>query len=73
VGIIRLRAPTILVVVVLFSPSVSAATLTVDPNGGTDFTEIQSAIDASTDNDTVLVKMGQYIVEWPFSDHDPHG
>ena len=32
-----------------------AATLTVDLNDGADFTDIQSAIDAAADGDTVLV------------------
>ncbi len=31
-----------------------------DLNGGWDFTEIQAAIDAAEDGDTVLVKPGEY-------------
>ena len=33
----------------------NAATLVVDLNGGADYTEIQAAIDAANDSDTVLV------------------
>ncbi len=39
-----------------------AATITVDGGGGGDFTEIQPALDAASDGDTVLVKPGQYTV-----------
>ena len=35
-----------------------AATITVDLNGGEDYTEIQPAIDAAADGDTVLVRQG---------------
>ena len=45
----------------------SAATLTVDQNGGADYTDIQSAIDAAADGDTVLVKAGKYVVEEPLT------
>ena len=41
------------------------ATLTVDLNGGADFTEIQAAIDAANDGDTVLVKPGEYVIAEP--------
>lgn len=38
----------------------SAATWTVDPSGGGDFTTIQAAIDAATDGDEILVYPGSY-------------
>jgi pectin methylesterase-like acyl-CoA thioesterase len=45
----------------------SAATLTVDLGGAGDFTDIQSAIDAARDGDSVLVKPGEYVIEEPIS------
>jgi len=39
-----------------------AATMIVDPDGSGDFTQIQVAIDAAADGDTVLVKPGEYVV-----------
>ena len=54
------------VVVAVVSCSVlGAATITVDLNGGADYTEIQPAIDAAKDGDTVLVKPGEYVVAEP--------
>jgi hypothetical protein len=44
-----------------------AATLTVDLNGGADYTDIQSAIDAAADGDTVLVKPGEYVITEPIN------
>ncbi len=38
----------------------SAATITVDDNGGADFAKIQDAINASTAGDTILVYSGTY-------------
>jgi parallel beta-helix repeat protein len=52
----------------------TAATLTVDLNGGADFTDIQSAIDAAADGETVLVKPGEYVIAEPIDFnrlHDP--
>lgn len=47
----------------------SAATLVVDPNGGGDFSTIQSAVEAAAEGDTVLVGPGTYSVApefgWP--------
>ena len=39
-----------------------AATIIVDPSGGGDFIEIQPAIDAAQNGDTVLVKPGEYVI-----------
>ncbi len=36
--------------------------IVVDLNGGGDFTEIQPAIDAAEDGDTVLVRSGEYVI-----------
>jgi len=36
--------------------------IVVDPSGGGDFTEIQPAIDAAADGDTVLVQPGEYVI-----------
>jgi hypothetical protein len=43
----------------------AAATLTVDIKGGADHMDIQSAIDAAKDGDTVLVKPGEYVIAEP--------
>ena len=45
--------------------SLSAATLTVDSSGGAGYADIQSALDAAADGDTVLVKPGEYVVAEP--------
>ncbi|MDD1771056.1 MAG: hypothetical protein LUO79_08225, partial [Methanomassiliicoccales archaeon] len=44
-----------------------AATLTVDLNGGSDYADIQAAIDAAADGDTVLVKPGEYVITEPIN------
>jgi hypothetical protein len=51
--------------VLVGSPSLPAATLVVDPDGGGDYTEIQPAVAAAQDGDTVLVKAGMYVIEDP--------
>ena len=47
--------------------SVDAETLVVDLGGAGPFRDIQSAIDASADGDTVLVKPGEYVIEEPIN------
>ena len=57
-----------------FCSFAGAATITVDPGGAGDFTEIQPAIDAAEDGDTVLVRPGEYVVREPIDFnrfHDP--
>ena len=39
-----------------------AATIIVDRNGGADFTQVQPAIDAAADGDTVVVRAGEYVI-----------
>ena len=55
------RAACIPLLWMAFSLPVFAKTITVDLNGGGDFTEIQAAIDAAGDGDTVLVAAGEYV------------
>ena len=57
--------PTLLIiltaVVLLFTTPISSAeTITVDDDGGADYENIQDAIDAAKDGDTILVKEGRY-------------
>jgi hypothetical protein len=52
---------------VFSSSTLIAATLTVDLNGSADYTDIQSAIDAAADGDTVLVKPGEYVITEPIN------
>ena len=59
---LRMESVLILAASVFFSSSLTAATLTVDLNGGADYTDIQAAIDAAVDGDTVLVKPGEYVI-----------
>ena len=42
-------------------------TISVDLNGGGDYTDIQSAIDAAADGDTVSVKAGEYSIAGPLN------
>ena len=51
----------------LLTSSLSAPTPTVDLNGGAHHTDIQSAIDAAADGDTVLVKPGEYVITDPIN------
>jgi len=51
----------------VFLSSGYPATLTVDPNGGGDHGDIQSAIDAAEDGDTVLVEPGEYRTPLPIT------
>src|SRR5512143_3537222 len=64
----------IVAVAVVSSSALVAATLTVDLNGGADYADIQSAIDAAADGDTVRVKPGEYVITEPINFnrlHDP--
>ena len=44
-----------------------ADAITVDLHGGAEYTEIQPAIDAAVDGDTVLVKPGKYLITGPLT------
>jgi hypothetical protein len=61
----RLRGFSIAVLTFCLLSSLSAATLTVDLNGGADYTDIQAAIDAAADGDSVLVHPGEYVITEP--------
>lgn len=50
----------VFLIVILSQLTSYAATITVDPNGFYDFTNIQAAIDASWDGDTIIVRPGTY-------------
>ena len=50
---------------VLPASAIYAETLVVDLNGDGDFTEIQPALDAAQDGDTVLVRAGEYVIREP--------
>jgi len=57
-----MRAPTLLLLVVLLSPAAAARgqVWTVDDDGGADYTDIQAAVDAAADGDVILVASGLY-------------
>jgi hypothetical protein len=64
----RARQMLVLLTIPLFlCVRVEAEVLTVDLTGGADHTEIQPAIDAAMDGDTVLVKPGNYVISAPVS------
>ena len=45
----------------------AAATMTVDLTNGDGYTDIQTAIDAAEDGDSVLVKPGEYVITRPIT------
>ena len=55
-----MRHHSIQLIALLLTASASAETWTVDDDSSADFTDIQSAIDAASDGDTVLVYPGTY-------------
>jgi hypothetical protein len=62
--------PDIASIAVLLSALASegfGATLIVDVSGGAAYTDIQSALDAAADGDTVLVKPGEYVIRQPLT------
>ncbi|UCE49851.1 MAG: hypothetical protein JSW47_06795, partial [Phycisphaerales bacterium] len=60
---------TLSLIVVFLLPIVSAhaEVITVDDDGGADFTDIQPAINASQNGDTIVVKPGTYIHKISFN------
>ena len=55
----------VLVFSVGFCPFLAAASLVVDPAGSGDYSEIQAALDAAVDGDTILVRAGVYEIAAP--------
>ncbi len=58
-------APRVFLLVLAMAPVCPAATITVALTGGGDFTELQPALDAAADGDTVLVTPGEYLIAEP--------
>lgn len=70
----RTKTLLALAVLVASSPLCGAATLVVDPGDEGSYSDIQSAIDAAADGDTVLVAAGEYVITEPIDFnrlHDP--
>ena len=55
---------SVVAVLALSSPC-CGETITVDLGGGGDHSEIQAAIDAAGEGDTVIVKAGEYVITEP--------
>jgi len=56
-----IRAVAALSFIALVCGTAAAGTLTVDANGGADFTSIQEAVDFAKEKDTILVMPGKYV------------
>jgi hypothetical protein len=61
------RAVLRLAILLLLTAPSPADTLVVDPHGGADFTDLQSAVDAARPGDTVLARSGEYLVCAPLT------
>ncbi len=59
----RLALISVLGLTVFFRSELPADTFTVGMDGQSDFTDIQSALDAAGDRDTVYVGPGEYVIE----------
>lgn len=55
----------LILVAALLTGGFARATITVDLHGGADYTEIQPALDAASDGETVLVRPGEYVILAP--------
>ncbi len=62
-----MKISSLIFVLLLPLVSANAEIFTVDDNGGADFTEIQPAINASRDGDTVVVSPGTYVRKLSFN------